>query len=71
MIVFGGDRHRMPFSDTFVYDLKAQFETLQVQWLHSSNLKIMNNDDISEILLQEVSSHFIGPKTVKKYDKAY
>lgn len=23
LVVFGGDRHRMPFSDTFVYDLRA------------------------------------------------
>jgi hypothetical protein len=25
LVVYGGDRHRMPFSDTFVFDLKSCF----------------------------------------------
>jgi hypothetical protein len=27
MIVFGGDRHHMPFNDTFVLDVKAELTT--------------------------------------------
>jgi hypothetical protein len=26
LFVFGGDRHRMPFADTFIFDLKASFD---------------------------------------------
>jgi hypothetical protein len=28
IVVFGGDRHRMPFADTFIFDLRSQFEAL-------------------------------------------
>lgn len=26
MIIFGGDRNRMPFNDTFKLDIRAEFE---------------------------------------------
>jgi len=28
IVVFGGDRHRMPFADTFIFDLRSQFDAL-------------------------------------------
>jgi hypothetical protein len=28
LVVYGGDRHRMPFSDTFVFDLKSCFNSI-------------------------------------------
>ena len=28
-VVFGGDRHHMPFNDTFILDLKAEFNSKQ------------------------------------------
>ena len=30
MLVFGGDRHMMPFNDCYVLDLKAEMEAMQL-----------------------------------------
>jgi hypothetical protein len=30
LVVYGGDRHRMPFSDSFVFDLKACFSQVNL-----------------------------------------
>jgi len=32
IVVFGGDRHRMPFADTFIFDLRSQFNALSIEW---------------------------------------
>jgi len=31
IVVFGGDRHRMPFADTFIFDLRSQFNALSIE----------------------------------------
>ena len=30
MIVFGGDRHQMPFNDTYVFDMRSEMQSMNL-----------------------------------------
>lgn len=37
MVIFGGDRHHMPFNDMFALDLQSEFDRQSYQFVRDNN----------------------------------
>ena len=50
MIVFGGDRHHMPFNDMFALDMQAEFERQAFQFVRDNNSRTDLNPSSMEAI---------------------
>ena len=44
MVIFGGDRHHMPFNDMFALDLVSEFERQSFQFVRDNSREELASD---------------------------
>lgn len=57
-IIFGGDRHHMPFNDTYVLDLKKVFADNENEWLYFYSLNTKFEQVRIEIKIRIIIEYF-------------